>query len=168
MLKNKNENNSFILLFQIAFACECHLYLFSFKKMDPIDEISNLNMQAYNEGYEEGIQNGKQSAVLKGFQIGKQMSMSVCKELGQYYGAIQALRVNKTNDQLMNDQKCQRLMEQICSLIDEFDWSDCHSDQFNLKLTSIRDKYKQICSLTNMKTYTDQINFSPKASKFSF
>ncbi len=133
--------------------------------MDPIDEISNLNMQAYNEGFLEGTQNGKQSAVLKGFQIGKQMSMSVCKELGQYYGTIQVL---KLNEQLVNDQKCQRLIEQISSLIDTFDWSDCHSDQFNVKLTNIRDKYKQICSLTNMKAYTDQINFTPKPNNLSF
>lgn len=135
--------------------------------MDPLDEISTLNNQAYNEGYIEGEETGKRAAVLQGFQIGKQMSIGVSKELGQYYGAIIAFKINNPNQNDL-EPKTAKLAEHICALIEEFDYSNCHSEQFNFKLSHIRDKFKQFCSVTNTKIYANQINFTPIASKFSF
>lgn len=136
--------------------------------MDPLDEISNLNKIAYDEGYKEGEEKGKQAAVLNGFQIGKQMSFGITKELGQYYGTMLSYKINNGASVIGSEQKSFKLAEQLCELIEEFDYTDCHGEQFNFKLSHIRDKYKQFCSLTNLKSYANQITFASTASKFSF
>jgi hypothetical protein len=131
--------------------------------MDIFDEISQLNTLAYNEGLKEGEEAGQKQAQLEGFRIGKKMSFNISKEIGYYYGAMQAFKINTKEEN-----KHVKLVEQISNLIEEFNYADCHSDQFETKLNHIRDKYKQFCSLTGTKSYAEQVMITPNASKFSF
>ena len=130
---------------------------------DIFDEISQLNQHAYNEGFREGEEAGQKQAQLQGFQIGKKMSLDISKEMGHYYGAMQAFKINTKNEN-----KHVKLADLICKLIDEFNFADCHSDQFESKLNHIRDKFKQFCSLTGINSYAEQVKITPNASKFSF
>ena len=119
---------------------------------DPFDEIFRLNSKAYDDGFAEGEISGKKAAFEQGFQIGKNTSFSVLNELGQYSGQCEIYQLENKNE-LENAAKITsiKLATQICQLIDNFDISNCHSDQFATNLNHIRDKYKQFCSLTNTK-----------------
>jgi hypothetical protein len=133
---------------------------------DPFDEISRLNSKAYNDGFAEGEISGKKSSFEQGFQIGINTSFSILSELGHFSGQCEMYRLENL-DELENLAKTNsiKLAIQICQLIDNFDISNCHSDQFATNLNHIRDKYKQFCSLTNNKT---NLNTSSNSSKLNF
>lgn len=132
---------------------------------DPFEEINNLNASSYDEGYKEGILNGKKEAILQGFKIGKNTCINLAKELGSIYGACQLFKHQNKNQ---SEEKCFKVAGQICELIEKFDVTNCHSDSFSNEINLIKDKYKQFCSLTNSRYSGDQTRTEAKISKFNF
>ena len=133
---------------------------------DPFDIISDCQMKAYNEGFEEGVHSGKKAAFVQGFKVGQMQAFNIAKEMGQYQGSCEIYRLQNEIDS--NNEKAIKLANQICDLIDKFDFVKCHEDSFIGNLTLIREKYTRFCSLTNIKNYFNQENASKQAAKLTF
>lgn len=148
--------------------------------LDPFEEIANLNSKAYDEGYNEGMLDGQKAAYTTGFKIGKSMAFAVGKELGECYEMCSNyLKQNSTetssqsSDSSTNNinDKSTRLAAQIVQLIDKFDYGACHSEHFQTQFSFIKDKFKQFCSLANLRSFCtsqSELNFklanNPKLS----
>lgn len=156
---------------------------------DPFEELSNLNTKAYDEGYREGTVDGQKTAFINGFKIGKTMAFAVGKELGECYeicrnyldehAAAATTTIQQTttstdsgsSPQTTSKDKSIRLANQIVELIDKFDYGACHADNFQTSFNFIKDKFKQFCSLTNVRSFCasqSELNFrlanNPKLS----
>lgn len=152
--------------------------------MDPFEELSNLNTKAYDEGYNEGKLDGQNAAYKNGFKIGKTMAFAVGKELGECYEICRnyldyqnASSPDPTNSSSTptspnSNEKCIRLASQIVDLIEKFDLLACHNDNFQTSFSFIKDKFKQFCSLANLRSFCStnqsELNFrlanNPKLS----
>lgn len=146
---------------------------------DPFEELANLNSKAYDEGFREGEIDGKKSAVTNGFKIGKAMAFGVAKDLGECQEICSLYLQNQLGNNESKQEasstnvteKCSKLSKQILELIDRFDLEDCHSETFQSNYNFIKDKFKQFCSLANVKCYStrNDINFKMAANpKLSF
>lgn len=133
---------------------------------DPFDEISNLNTSSYNEGYTEGVLSGKRGAIVQGFKMGIKTSFSIAQEIGNCYGACQLYKRQNATDQSSQSEKLVKLASQICELVEKFDLNDCHSETFSNNLNLIKDKFKQFCSLANIKNVCSKQESS--VSKLNF
>lgn len=133
---------------------------------DPFDSISDCQMKAYNEGFEEGVQNGKKAAFVQGFKVGQKMAFNIAKEMGQYQGSCEVYKLQNKHDD--TNEKALKLASQICELIQKCDFVKCHEDSFTGNLTLIREKYTRFCSLTNIKNYFNQENANKDAVKLMF
>lgn len=149
--------------------------MFSNSGSDPFEELSNLNTQAYDEGYQEGTIDGKKAAFESGFKIGKTMAFAVGKELGECYDMCKTFVLTHQNTSSAQSSptidKSLRLATQILELIEKFDFEGCHSDNFQTNINFIKDKFKQFCSLNNLRSYyssNSELNFrlanNPKLS----
>lgn len=121
---------------------------------DAFDELANLNQKSYEEGYEEGRKDGEKEAYESGYEMGKKMALAVGKELGEYYRLSRSFESSTNQHDTLEStpDKSGKLARQIIDLIDRFDFEDCHNEQFEAKFNTIRDKFKQLCSLTNTRS----------------
>ena len=132
---------------------------------DPFDAINDLNKNAYESGFKDGLVEGKRAAIRTGFQIGQKVVFNLLNEIGQYYSACELYRLenlaeppadaaSNTETPMLKpnaNSKAYKLAGQICDIINKFDMLDCHTDSFMQNIEHIRDKYKQFCSLTSTK-----------------
>ena len=132
---------------------------------DIFDEVTNARSKAYEEGFVEGEKNGQKSAFLQGFKIGQNTAFNICNELGHYYGSCQVY-AKQVSSNLESNEKGLKLCNQLCEQISSFDYSDCHSSNFTIKLTLIRSKFKQFCSITNTKNYFNKSSLSTVSMNF--
>lgn len=134
---------------------------------DPFEEISNLNSKAYSDGHAEGTVHGRRAAILEGMRIGKLTAFNIGSEIGQYLAVCETYA--QENDSHIDNEKSKhvKLASQIVELIHKFDLIDCHSDKFASDLNQIRDKFKQFCSVTNLKNYVKEEDLSMK-NKLNF
>ncbi|CAF0823354.1 unnamed protein product [Brachionus calyciflorus] len=116
---------------------------------DPFNAISNLNSDSYNSGYKEGVLNGKKLALTQGFKIGIQTSFKIAKDIGNIYGICSLYKIQQAEQ---SSEKIIKLAQQICDLIDKFDIVNCHDENFEINMNLIKDKFKQFCSLTSLKS----------------
>ena len=132
---------------------------------DPFEQIINLNTNVYKSGFSEGETFGKKAAITSGFKIGKMTALNIGSELGQYYGVCELFK----NQQLLTSQflasptkneKHLKLATQLIDLIENFNIVDCHNESFVINMNQIRDKFKQFCSITNLKNYVIEQDIS--------
>lgn len=133
---------------------------------DPFEEISNLNSKAYSDGRLEGTVHGRRAAILEGMRIGKLTAFNIGSEIGQYLAVCENY-AQETDSHSADNEKHIKLASQIVELIHKFDLIDCHNDKFASDLNHIRDKFKQFCSVTNLKNYVKEEDLSMK-NKLNF
>ena len=130
---------------------------------DPFDSINDLNKNAYESGFKEGLLEGKRAAVRTGFQMGQKVAFNLLNEMGQYYSACELYQLENGAEAQAPEtgesgsaktganSKAFKLAGQICELVNKLNMLDCHHESFMPNVEHIRDKYKQFCSLTGAK-----------------
>ena len=125
---------------------------------DPFEVLCNLDARAYESGFAEGTLHGKKEAIERGFKAGVNTAFKVAGELGYYRSLCQLVSDGHSNinptpvtASPSHSDKLAKLSAHICELIDAFNLVDCHNEQFSIQLANIRDKFKQFCSLANIK-----------------
>jgi hypothetical protein len=127
----------------------------SFENEDPFKGIEHINKNAYDDGYSEGEISGKKEAIKQGFKTGQQIAFKVGVELGQYFGTCEMFLTNHSD--LKEQQRGIKLAMQINEMISTFEMSNCQDSQFEANLNTIRNKYKQFCSLTHSRSPLDDL-----------
>lgn len=125
---------------------------------DPFDGISNIHQKAYEKGYDEGKIAGRNAAMKQGFNIGITTAFKIGSELGEFYSTCELYQLE--HETTKHNERALNLSRQICELIDNFDMLDCHKDDFGTTISSIKDKYKQFCSITSTKPDPKKNNLS--------
>jgi hypothetical protein len=118
---------------------------------DPFDSLNNITSDAYKRGYDEGLANGEKAALLQGAHMGVKIALEMTKELGYYFGVCETyLKSNKTDGTQANAEiKACTIATHICDYINRIDMNDSQYEHLFSDLKTVRDKFKQFCSLTN-------------------
>jgi hypothetical protein len=91
---------------------------------------------------------GKRQATLTGLKAGQNIAIQINSEFGYYFGICEAYKKNKIQT---NDQRVILLASQICDLVSQIDFGNSQNEQLVNELNRVRDKFKQFCSLTNLR-----------------
>lgn len=93
-------------------------------------------------------QEGKRQAKVTGLKAGQNIAIQINSEFGYYFGICEAYNQKRIQT---NDQRIISLASQICDLISKVDISNSQNEQLENELNRVRDKFKQFCSLTNVR-----------------
>ncbi|XP_013388078.1 oral cancer-overexpressed protein 1-like [Lingula anatina] len=114
------------------------------------DDIALAENKFQSEGFTEGLQTGRTQGYNEGYMLGKEKGADMATEIGfydGYTGVMKSLIEESTNEKTRK----LKALESLQDMIQSFPLRDPSYERLHSDLEKIRAKFKQVCSLLNVK-----------------
>ncbi|XP_065916994.1 protein LTO1 homolog isoform X2 [Dysidea avara] len=126
---------------------------------DPFDSILFPEDKFCKEGYEAGLDEGRQKGLAEGFAAGWQQGCKLGEEIGFFRGFAESwleTLTSGTSDLLMDDRKLKVVyssLKQLQKMAGGFEICNINTDAFTTELSKIRAKFKQVVTQMGLKQF---------------
>lgn len=119
---------------------------------DMFDEIVMAEDRFHGEGYQEGYAEGSHAGAAEGRRCGALHGAKIGSEIGSYLGFALTWQhlLPKCTDE--KNSKKMRALDSLIGMIQKFPYEDPTYEKLQDDLEKIRGKFKQVCSMLNIRS----------------